>query len=305
MSTSTSTVRTFTASPHDDPVLNASFLHCQRISRSQAHNFYYGMKLTPEPKRSAMYAIYAWMRKADDLADGTGTLEEKTDRIEAFRRQTHAVVESTGPVPDDDPMWPAVRQTIRHFNIPLAYLDDMIAGQLLDQRKDRYETFEELYDYCYKVASVVGLVCITVWGYRGGEATRKMAEHRGIALQLTNILRDIAEDASRGRIYLPAEDLATFHVSPEDLARRRTGPAFDRLMQFQIERARRYYEQSQALEEHLDASCRATSWAMMRIYQRLLEKIAAEPRQVLRRRIRLSRLQKLYIGMRATMGVTD
>ncbi len=281
--------------------LEESFAWCHRVSRSKARNFYYGMKLTPEPKRSAMYAIYAWMRMADDLADGAGDLDEKTRRIEAFRRHTHAAVLEDGPLPDE-PMWPAVRQTLRDYDIPLTYLDDMIEGQLLDQRKTTYRTFEELYDYCYKVASVVGLVCLQVWGYRDGQATLKMAEQRGIALQLTNILRDVAEDASRGRVYLPQEDLEAFHVTPADLASRKPGPAFTRLMQFEVQRAMRYYEQSQGLEEHLDASCRATSWAMMRIYRGLLDKIAAEPQQVLRQRIRLSSLQKLFIGMRATLG---
>ena len=190
--------------------LARSFTYCKDVARSRARNFYYGIKVMPEPKRSAMHAVYAWMRAADDLADRADTDSagpSKTTLIERFRQFTRDALDPSSPgtmgaVQDDTehaPMWPAVRKTFLDYRIPAGPLDDMIAGQLLDQHVTRYDTFAQLYDYCYKVASTVGLVCINVWGYDGSEATRKLAEERGIALQLTNILRDVVEDARGGR----------------------------------------------------------------------------------------------------------
>lgn len=291
--------------------LKASFDHCRHVTRTQAKNFYYGLKLTPEPKRSAMFAVYAWMRAADDLADEAGQHDEKINRLEAFRRQTMAAIDpnagvcegSSGSLGHGDLIWPAVRKTVHDYHVPSRHLHDMIDGQLLDQRKTCYDTFEQLYDYCYKVASVVGLVCISVWGYSGGQATEKIAEYRGVALQLTNILRDVVEDAHRGRIYIPAEDLVRFGFDPGSFAKQvltgQPDSAFDALMAFQATRARRYYEMSADLESHIDPACRPTSWAMMRIYDRLLRKITRRPRSVLTGSVSLARTEKLCIAMRA------
>jgi phytoene synthase len=292
------------APPLGDEVLR-SMRYCHQVTRERARNFYYGLKLTPEPRRSAGYAIYAFMRACDDLVDmpvdgrsEPPAAEVGLARIEAFRGQMQAVLD--GKALPDGPMWPAFRHVLRTYSIAPADLHAMLDGQRCDLVKTRYETFEELYDYCYKVASVVGLVCIRIWGAPSDPAVLKMAEQRGIALQLTNILRDVVEDARRGRVYLPAEELKRFGYDADALISGKADEAFDRLMAFQIERAKGYYQMSLGLEPHLDASCRPTSWALMEIYRRLLNKIASNPRRVLTERVRLSSLQKAMIGLRAT-----
>ena len=302
----------FQAGCQASELLRRSSSYCQQITRRHAKNFYHGLKLTPKSKRSAMYAVYAWMRTADDLADETGPVTEKARRLEAFRRQTFQMIDLPGPLPSSvvqelsvghGLIWPAVRQAVVDFQIPHVYLQAMIDGQLLDQHNMCYETFEQLYDYCYKVASVVGLACITVWGYTGGAATQKLAEYRGVGLQLTNILRDVTEDAARGRVYLPAEDLKRHGYDPCTFAQQllggQVGDAFDDLMVQQVARASHYYDLSADFESRLDPSCRPTSLAMARIYRRLLEKIARRPRSVLTQSVRLGRLEKMGIAMRA------
>jgi len=298
--------------PSLDRQLVASSIYCRQITRKHAKNFYYGLKLTPEPKRSAMYAVYAWMRAADDLADDVGHATDKTARLEAFRRQTLSVIDSdqcvswktiSGSTNGIEKIWPAIGQAIRNYHIPNDYLHAMIDGQLIDQHQVRYDSFEQLYDYCYKVASVVGLICIKVWGYTGGQTTEKLAEYRGIGLQLTNILRDLVEDAQRGRVYLPASDLERFGFTPDTFAQQlMAGPIsseFEALMADQVARARRYYDMSAELEDYLDRSCRSTSWAIVEIYRRLLESIARQPRLVLTQTVGLRRSQKLGIALRA------
>jgi len=331
--------------------LDESVRHCHRVTRERARNFYYGLKLTPEPRRSAGYAIYAFMRACDDLVDQEMDAASKSSpsaaggspatpfqpapappananasdpdaisvviarpdntphpglaRIEQFRSQMEAVLASpddrfTGPLAND-PMWPAFRHAVKTYDIDKAHLHAMLDGQRADLVKKRYATFDELYDYCYKVASVVGLVCIRIWGAPTDPAVLKMAEHRGVALQLTNILRDLVEDAQRDRVYLPAEDLARYGYTVQDILARRGSDAFDRMMNFELRRAREYYQKSAALDAHLDPSCRPTSWALMAIYRALHEKIAHNPRRVLRTRVKISRIAKAGIALRATM----
>lgn len=286
----------------------ASREHCRAIVREHARNFYYGMKLTPEPKRSAMYAVYAWMRAADDLADDAGTREEKERRLGAFRRYTCEIIEPQAvPLTDDSSnalIWPAVRRAFVDYKITPEYLHAMIDGQLLDQHQTRYATYAQLDDYCYKVAGVVGLVCISIWGHSGGDDARRFAVVRGSALQLTNILRDIVEDAQRDRVYLPAEELSQFgYATPEAFREavlaKNIDDRFDRLMRFQIERARQFYQASAALDGMVEPSCRACSWAIMRIYRGLLDKIEANPRRVLAERVKLSRFAKIMLMLRA------
>lgn len=299
--------------------LRASFDHCRRVTRREAKNFYYGLKLTPEPKRSAMYAVYAWMRAADDLADEPGDTAKKARLLDVFRQRTYLAIDpgsahtrdsgltaSHADVQGHEPIWPAMGQVIRESGIPVSYLDAMIDGQLLDQHKARYASFDELYDYCYKVASVVGMVCVTVWGYQGGADTLKLAEYRGLAFQLTNILRDLVEDARRDRVYLPTDEIEQAGCDPSLFVRQlldaRADAAFDRLMTTQIDRARRYYEMSADLDDRIDPACRRTSRSLMRIYRRLLDKIAHRPRRVLSARVRVGRVEKLAITLSASWG---
>jgi phytoene synthase len=266
------------------------------------------MRVMPAAKRRAMYAIYAWMRAADDLADEQNDPQQNATRLEQFREMTMFAMDRDGGVPQPlaaggESVWPAVRHTLLEHEIPADYLNAMIDGQLLDQHKTRYDTFEQLYDYCYKVASVVGLVCITVWGHDGAADVQRMAERRGVALQLTNILRDLVEDARRGRLYLPGDELRRFGFEPDELvgqlAAGSVNGRFEQLMAYQVDRARSYYQQSAGLEAHIDAKCRPASWAIMRIYRGLLDKIAAHPRRVLRGRVRLSGFNKATVAIRA------
>lgn len=281
--------------------LARSYAHCHKVAKHQARNFYYGMKLTPTDKRNAMYAVYAWMRLADDLADEAGSLAEKTSQLNSFAQQTWAALDEHAP-PPDGPIWPAMRDTMIRHAVPHAYLADMIAGQLLDQKQTQYDTFAQLDDYCYKVAGTVGLVCITIWGHKDGETAQQLAAARGVALQLTNILRDLAEDARLDRCYLPREDFTRFGFSPEKLARGEADAAFDRFMAFQVDRARSYYEKSAGLDALISPDCRACSRALMRVYRDLLEKIARNPRQVLHRRVSLNHWRKAWIALSAVMG---
>ncbi len=248
-----------------------------------------------------MYAVYATMRACDDLADDAmpSEADSRRTRIERFRERVHAIFEDPSDRSDEATVWRGFRHVVRTYPIEAAHLDAMLDGQLADLTTKRYETFDELYGYCYQVASVVGLICVAIWGHDGDAQVRRLAEYRGIAFQLTNILRDLAEDAGRGRVYLPMEDFRRFGCDPEDLGHGLSSTAFERMMVFQLERARNYYEISSPLEGHLSADCRATSWAMARIYRGLLDRIAADPKRVLTGRVRLSGLEKIGIAARA------
>ncbi|WP_432799862.1 phytoene/squalene synthase family protein [Poriferisphaera sp. WC338] len=316
------------------PAIQSSFEHCLDISKTRAKNFYYGMKLTPEPKRAALYAIYAFMRACDDLADepldGVDlTPEIRTQRINTFRAQMQCIIDNpTAALPDNvsgrdsrsnstppggiGSAWAAFNYVMQSYPINPQDLHHMLDGQIADMTTHRYQSFPELYQYCYNVASTVGLTCIAIWGYKNppdaihtDSDTRKLAEYRGIALQLTNILRDLKEDAERDRIYLPAEELAQFNFTPESFiditTNNKPNANFDALMQFQIKRAYDYYRKASPLELRLTPDCRGTCWAMMRIYRGLLDQIAKNPRRVLTDRVRLSTFAKLMIGLSAKL----
>jgi phytoene synthase len=302
MSVAPSTVSVSVTPLLDDARLANSRAFCEQLTRRAARNFYYGLKLLPEPKRSAMFALYAYMRLVDDIADGDGgqSHEERALGLERWRNETHSVLEGRVPEADDShDLWPAVEEMARTYQLPSHLFDDVIAGQQQDLNFAEFRHFEQLSEYCYRVAGVVGLASIYVWGFEGGAETKELAVGRGIAFQLTNILRDLREDAANGRIYLPTEDLAKFGVSAEDLRSARGGQGFLDLMRFQIERAESYYERSAPLEERISADSRPTLATMTEIYRRLLRKVADEPERVLHERVSLSLLSKLRIGWRA------
>jgi phytoene synthase len=273
--------------------------YCRELSRTQAKNFYYGMKLTPPDQRRSMFALYAWMRRADDLADESGDAAGKEAALRRFEAQTDQVIDGDAAAMGDDPLWPAVRRMVLEHRIPRQHLHDMIAGQLLDQRVTCYATFDQLYDYCYKVASVVGLCCLEIWGYDGGAETRRMAEWRGVAFQLTNILRDVAEDARRDRVYLPGEWCGGTCPEPSTIL----GPESGRLgpgLTMLAARAEEYYRRSEELDQRVHPGGRACLWAMTQIYLGLLRKMLPDPSVALRRRVRLSGWRKGWIALRAT-----
>ncbi|HEY8665875.1 MAG TPA: phytoene/squalene synthase family protein, partial [Tepidisphaeraceae bacterium] len=184
-----------------------SYAWCHELMRSAARNFYYGMRLLPEAKRQAMYALYSFMRLIDDIADEPGAAAaERVKKLESWRKDLHAAVKGET---HSHPLWPALADTIARFAIPIKLLDEAIDGQLQDLVQSAYTTFIDLYGYCYRVASTVGIAAIHIFGFRDRKAVA-LAEERGIAMQLTNILRDIREDAARGRRYIPIEDCARF-----------------------------------------------------------------------------------------------
>lgn len=275
--------------------IDASYQYCRRVARSRAKNFYYSFLLLSRQQRLAMCAIYAFMRYCDDLSDEPGASRAAIDRWRAEledaldgRFSGHAV-------------WPAFHHTVRRFGIPREYFREMIAGVASDLEPRQLETFDELYRYCYQVASVVGLTIIHIFGF-DTRAALPLAEKCGVAFQLTNILRDIREDAARGRIYLPAEDLRRFGVTPEDFCAGRRTDAFLQLLRFEGARARAYYNESLPLLDLIHHRSRRSLWALITIYSRLLERIAASDYDVFSRRIRLRAVEKSWIVVRALLS---
>ncbi len=274
--------------------LTASYAWCQRLARQQAGNFYYAFRFLPAAQRRAMCALYAFMRVADDLADASEPVADKAPKLARWRDQLGAAL--LGEY--SHPLHAALHHTVRSFGVPPRHLEEVLNGVAMDLVADHYETFAELYRYCYHVASAVGLACIHVWGFRNEQALIH-AEAAGVALQLTNILRDLAEDAVRGRVYLPREDLVRFGYSAEALARGQQDRAFRELMAFEVARARRYYEAAEPLAAMLDTAGRAVFLVILRTYRGLLDAIQRRDYDVFSRRVRLGRFHKLWLATRA------
>jgi phytoene synthase len=280
--------------------LEGSQAHCRAIAKSRARNFYYSFVLLPLEKKNAMCAMYAFMRFCDDLSDEPGITSDK--RRSAIERWREALTQALAGRPDENPMWPAFLDAAGRYAIPREYFYEMIEGVASDLEPRAIATFDELYGYCYRVASVVGLTTIHIFGFSTAEAL-PLAEKCGIAFQLTNILRDIREDAGLGRIYIPAEDLARFGVSRDDIAGARRTEQFGALMQFETERARAYYRESAPLLELIEPGSRPALWALIAIYSRLLDRIVESHYDVLVRRISLSAAEKSWIVLRAALRI--
>jgi phytoene synthase len=278
--------------------LEQSYAHCRVIARQRARNFYYSFILLPPEKKNAMCAMYAFMRYCDDLSDEPGATRSAIDR---WRDSLTAALAGH---PDTNLVWPAFLDSVERYSIPHEYFYEMIEGVASDLEPRAIATFDELYRYCYRVASVVGLTTIHIFGFTSPDAL-PLAEKCGIAFQLTNILRDVREDAGLGRVYLPADDLARFGVSVDDLKNARRTEQFGRLMEFETERARRYYRESAPLLDLIQAQSRASLWALIAIYSRLLDHLAESHYDVLVRRISLSSLEKTWIVLRAALGFTQ
>jgi 15-cis-phytoene synthase len=278
--------------------LEQSYAHCRAVARKRARNFYYSFILLPPEKKNAMCAMYAFMRFCDDLSDEPGATRSAIDR---WRDSLTAALAGR---PDTNPVWPAFLDSVERYAIPHEYFYEMIEGVASDLQTRTITTFDELYQYCYRVASVVGLTTVHIFGFTSPEAL-PLAEKCGIAFQLTNILRDVREDAGLGRVYLPAEDLVRFGVSVDDLRNARRTEQFGRLMEFEMERARRYYRESAPLLDLIQAKSRPSLWALIAIYSRLLDHLAESHYDVLVRRISLSSLEKTWIVLRAALGFTQ
>jgi phytoene synthase len=272
-----------------------SYRCAEAVARKRARNFYYAFVVLPPEKRRAFYAVYAFMRYCDDIADGAETPEDKRRMLESWRARLAAAV--PGNV-GESRILPAFHDTLQRFSIPPQYFHWIIDGAEMDLTVDRYKTFEDLYRYCFQVAGAVGLVCLEIFGYTE-ERARKLAEACGIAFQLTNILRDLSEDARMGRIYLPAEDLERFHCPPDCLQ----GPLMDdrcrELMAYECSRASQYYAQARGLIPLVSADSRPALWAMIEIYEGLQKEIVRRNFDVFSSVVRLSSAAKAGIALRA------
>jgi phytoene synthase len=279
---------------HTPLPLPASYAYCERVARREAGNFYHAFRVLPKPQRRAMCVLYAFLRISDDLSDGPGSADEKRALLTDWRRQLDRAL--AGDFQHE--LSPALHDVVKTFAVPRRYLDEAIYGVMMDLDCARYATFAELYRYCYHVASVVGLACIHIWGF-SDEAAKLHAEKAGIAFQLTNILRDLREDAERGRIYLPREDLERFGYSEAELQRGECNDRFRALMRFQVARARAHYDSSEALSAYLPPAGRAVFSIMSRTYRGLLDAIERRNYDVFSSRVRVSTWRKLAFAARA------
>ncbi len=302
------------------PALEAAYIFCRQVAKREAKNFYYSFRVLPKPKRDAMCAVYAFMRQADDLSDDESlSVEERCERMEAWRNDWRR---SRAEGTTDDPVFLAVADTQRRFGIPDELLEQLVEGTAMDLQPlpvggtrvrvesaagardlQGYETFEDLYRYCYLVASVVGLVCIRIFGYSDPRA-ELLAEKTGVAFQLTNILRDVKEDAERGRVYLPQEMLREFGVTNEDVLAMASGRALEaneRAMLVALSvQAWEYYESARELLPMIDADSRAALWVLVKIYSDLLGSIDRRQGDVFSVRVRVPTRQKMFALVRGT-----
>jgi len=274
--------------------LAASYRHCEFVAKTQAKNFYYSFITLPPEKKAAMCAIYAFMRYSDDVSDEEAA-QGKTKAQELSEWRVALDRAFSGDY-GDSLILPAFHDTTKTYGIPARYFHELIDGMEQDLTKTRYSTWDETRNYCYLAASVVGFVCIHVWGFdeRDGKAM-EYAEACGIALQLTNILRDVKEDAARDRIYLPQEDLDRFGVTAESLKRGNVDDKFRALIQFEAERAKEYYDLAHRLFPYVHRPGRPTLSIMLRIYRGILDRIEHQKYDVYSKRARVSTHKKLSI----------
>jgi phytoene synthase len=287
--------------------LTEAYRECERITWTQARNFAYGIRLLPAGKRRGLAVIYAFARRIDDIGDGTMPDQEKIAALEEARR---AVLDLTlyrqGDLASpDDPVLMALADVERNFPVQMAAFGELIDGCLADVRGTSYQTFEDLLHYCRCVAGSIGRLSLGIFGTSGDpEVASRLSDSLGVALQLTNILRDVREDYASGRVYLPAEDLAKFDCDPTALSpdNHAQGPAFTKLVEFEAERARDWYATGLQLLPMLDRRSAACTGAMAGIYQRLLDRIAAKPAAVLSGRMSLSAGEKAVVAVKALAG---
>jgi phytoene synthase len=280
------------------PEIAASHAACEEITRREAANFYHGLKLTPMPQRQGLFALYAWMRRADDIVDdGEGGAAARADALERFAEETRAAF--AGERPSGDPMWPAFIDSVRRWSLPPEPFDDMLLGQRQDLTLATLPDWPALREFCRRVASTVGVLCVRVWGL-DEPRDLELAEARGIAFQLTNILRDLREDHARGRVYLPQDELRAAGLDLPSILDWRDPARCRAFVAEQAARARAHYRESAPLDERLEPACRPTLWAMTRIYSGILERIEADPSRVAgTRRVGLSTLRKVCIAIEA------
>jgi phytoene synthase len=292
---------------HDQ--ITHAYAVCKGVARREAKNFYYGFLVLPNDKRNAFCAVYAFMRHADDLSDDPNMdVPQKRQKLDEWMEAARQVFAGK---PTDDPVLMAVADTQQKFKIPQELFEKLVYGTSMDLQIPPpsgdvppilCNTFEDLKEYCYYVASVVGLVCIHIFGYDDKKA-EFLAEDCGLAFQLTNILRDVKEDAAMGRIYFPGDDLARFNLTPEHFSRSALADPtraqqLRGLLEFEAERARRYYESAKWLLELVHEDSRGGLWVLVEIYSRLLKKITERNYDVFSERVSLSTWEKLTVVAR-------
>ena len=273
--------------------LDRAYEYCRSLTKERAKNFYYAFITLPPVKRRAIYAVYAFCRLCDDATDEFIDADEKL-RLVKEQRDLLAGACSGDP---QGHVYVALEDAINSFNIPTGYLEEVINGVEMDVSKTRYATFEELREYCYRVASSVGLICIEIFGYKDARAV-EYAVDLGLAMQLTNILRDVEEDLERDRVYIPQEDIARFGCSEEDLFRGVVNDNFRDLMRFQVDRARDFFRKGRQLLPLLSPRSRACPAVLHGTYSRLLDRIESSGYNVFGRRVSLSTSEKLVLMAR-------
>ena len=271
--------------------LQTAYRECTAVTEARAANFKHAFAFLPRDRRRAIEVVYAFSRRCDDLSDGEAPTVVKREALDRIRADLHAM-------PRSDAVMAALGDVIARYHIPLELFDELIDGVVQDLDVHRYETFEDLSLYCYRVASTIGLICLEIFGYEDPDA-RGHARDLGIAMQLTNIIRDVKEDGEQGRIYIPQEDLRRFSLTEENLSG--GGPASDvePLILFEIDRARSFFERGLGLLPYLPRRSRSCPAVLAAIYGRLLGMIEADPARVLRGRVCLTSAVKKRIALGA------
>ena len=279
--------------------------YCTDLARRSGSNFYYSFFFLPQERRHAMHAVYAFCREVDGVVDDPAPGSDPRAHLARWRADIAAIYrqDGGGGLHSSNPVTLCLADHIRRLGIPQDYFDEIIAGVEMDLTIHRYATFSDLYQYCYRVASVVGLICLKIFGARAPES-QTYAVNLGVAFQLTNILRDLKVDGARGRIYLPAEDLARFGCSEQDLLAGAYTPAFIKLMEFQCRRAQEYYCAAESTLPESDRQALLPAEIMRAIYHTILERIEAARYQVFARRITLSPPRRLAVALGAWLKNT-
>ena len=278
--------------------LRESRRFCAEVAKREAGNFYVSFLLLPPERRRAMCALYAFFRRCDDIADEPGEFFAKKNALDDFRAELAEAL--AGRKPMGWLGWPALVETVEQRGIPERYLREVIDGVEMDLEPRRYPAFQDLHGYCYRVASAVGLCCLHVWGFRSEEGrAERLAEDCGLALQLTNMIRDVGEDARSGRVYLPNEDLDRFGVDPAELLQDRAGNSLRELLAFEASRARGFYEGAAELFPYVEPVGRPVLGTIVGVYRGLLDEMERRDFDVLATRISLSKRRKATIALGA------
>ena len=289
-------VRTDSVSLVGTPVgLRASEKYCEAMARREAANFYWGFLALPRAQRTAIYALYDFARQVDDEADsGTASLDGRLAGLDRHRQRLFNARSDDST----DPVMSVLAHAMARYSIPTAELEMLIDGVGMDLEVTRYQSFAELRGYCQLVASIVGRMCVRIFGYRDARALQ-LADELGVALQLINILRDVREDASRGRIYLPLDELHAFGISEQDVLGARPTSRWNEFVAFQAARARRHHADGIRVTEHIPRTAAVCVRTMAGIYTGILERIEQDPMVPLRRRVSLSPVDKLGVMARS------